>query len=253
MVAEIKKQRYVYYHCTGNRTPHKCPEPYTRQETLVHQFATTLSDLVVPTPILDWLTTELARTDEHEQTTRDATLKRYKAEPDRLQTRLDHLYDDRLDRTITKDTYEQKAHTIRDQQASTQAKITALTYNAPAPLTSAIDALRLTSTACQTFLDQEPTEQRRLLHQLVKNATWKDGRLRTTLLEPFELLRHSNQQTDNGTSGIGGPQQEIAIWLPERDTDPNSRMENAAGAIFSMVLTKTGFSEMRSFEGISFG
>jgi hypothetical protein len=37
------------------------------------------------------------------------------------------------------------------------------------------------------------------------------------------------------------------IWLPKRDTDPNSRMENSAGAIFSMVLTKAGFSEMRSF------
>ena len=39
----------------------------------------------------------------------------------------------------------------------------------------------------------------------------------------------------------------FGIWLPKTDTDPNSRMENSAGAIFSIVLTKTKVSEMRSF------
>src|ERR1051326_6250325 len=37
MVGELKKGPYVYYHCTGNRG--KCPERYTREETLSSQFA----------------------------------------------------------------------------------------------------------------------------------------------------------------------------------------------------------------------
>ncbi len=32
MVADIKKSRYVYYHCS--RAKGKCPEPYTREEIL---------------------------------------------------------------------------------------------------------------------------------------------------------------------------------------------------------------------------
>ena len=32
LVGEIKKGRYVYYHCTGYKG--KCPEPYTREEVL---------------------------------------------------------------------------------------------------------------------------------------------------------------------------------------------------------------------------
>lgn len=46
MVAELKKERYVYYHCTGHRG--KCPEPYTRQEALIDEFASALGELVVP-------------------------------------------------------------------------------------------------------------------------------------------------------------------------------------------------------------
>jgi len=30
------------------------------------------------------------------------------------------------------------------------------------------------------------------------------------------------------------------FWLPEMYTDPNSRMENSAGAVFSRLLTKAG-------------
>jgi len=36
------------------------------------------------------------------------------------------------------------------------------------------------------------------------------------------------------------------IWLLDAYTDPNMRMENSGGAIFSMVLTKRESSEIRS-------
>ena len=32
LVGEMKKQKYVYYHCTGYKG--KCPEPYTSEEVL---------------------------------------------------------------------------------------------------------------------------------------------------------------------------------------------------------------------------
>jgi site-specific DNA recombinase len=41
MVGEIKKQRYVYYHCTGYKG--KCDEPYVREEVLERQFANCLA------------------------------------------------------------------------------------------------------------------------------------------------------------------------------------------------------------------
>ncbi len=37
LVREVKKARYIYYHCTGYRG--KCAEPYTRAEILERQFA----------------------------------------------------------------------------------------------------------------------------------------------------------------------------------------------------------------------
>ena len=45
MVGELKKGRYVYYHCTGNRG--RCSDPYVREEQLLKELSGRLSDLVV--------------------------------------------------------------------------------------------------------------------------------------------------------------------------------------------------------------
>ncbi|MDE8653883.1 recombinase family protein [Novosphingobium sp. H3SJ31-1] len=42
-VAEIKKERYIYYHCTGYRG--KCPERYVREEVLEERFTAVLDRL----------------------------------------------------------------------------------------------------------------------------------------------------------------------------------------------------------------
>ena len=53
LVGEIKKQRYVYYHCTGFKG--KCPEPYVREEVIAAQFGTVLDRLAFDDDVLAWV------------------------------------------------------------------------------------------------------------------------------------------------------------------------------------------------------
>src|ERR1700686_1844694 len=53
LVGELKKRRYVYYHCTGYRG--KWPEHYTREEKLTNLFAGHLRSFVIPQPVLEGL------------------------------------------------------------------------------------------------------------------------------------------------------------------------------------------------------
>ena len=52
LVGEIKKGRYVYYHCTGYKG--KCPEPYVREEVLEDRFAELLDRLTFDDEVLQW-------------------------------------------------------------------------------------------------------------------------------------------------------------------------------------------------------
>jgi site-specific DNA recombinase len=101
LVGELKKRRYVYYHCTGNRG--KCGEPYTRQEILTSEFANILQELVIPQPILEWLGDAVLTSDRTEQAAREQTIKKFEARVEQIQVRIETMYLDKLDGRITQE------------------------------------------------------------------------------------------------------------------------------------------------------
>jgi hypothetical protein len=79
-----------------------------------------------------------------------------------------------------------------------------------------LSAQRLTSRASELFLQQPAGEQRRLLQVVVEKAAWLDGALRTTLFEPFEILRHSNRESLRKENENAGSGRDSGIWLPKK-------------------------------------
>ena len=106
MVAEIKKGKYVYYHCTNGKGTN-CPEPYTREEQLTEELTSVLGELVVPKLITDWLRAALRESDVNQTKAREQTLQHAQAERDRLNTRIEAMYLDKLDGRITTTFYDE--------------------------------------------------------------------------------------------------------------------------------------------------
>ena len=95
LVAERKKGKYVYYHCTGNKG--KCEEPYAREEVLEKCFGDLLKGLVFDDEVMDWVIEALHQSHADEKSLRDGAIARLEAEHSKIQNRLDKLYEDRLD------------------------------------------------------------------------------------------------------------------------------------------------------------
>ena len=53
VTAEIKREKYIYYHCTGHRG--KCELPYFREEELGDRLGQVLRDIHIPDGILQQL------------------------------------------------------------------------------------------------------------------------------------------------------------------------------------------------------
>lgn len=100
-VGELKKRKYVYYHCTGNRG--KCEEPYTRQEILAREFAEVLQELVIPQAILEWLGSDVLTSDQTEQAAHAQAIKKLQARHEQIQARIETMYLDKLDGRITQE------------------------------------------------------------------------------------------------------------------------------------------------------
>jgi len=211
LVGEIKKGRYVYYHCTGNRG--KCPEPYTRQEIFTGAFAGILQELVIPPPILEWLGDAVLESDRTEQAAREQAIKRLQAQHDHIEARIETMYMDKLDGRIAQEFFDRNSATWRGEQEALLQKMRSIQTAAPAPIDQAVDMLRLTSKASELFLQQPATEQRRLLQVVIEKAAWQDGALRTTLFEPFDILRHSNQESLRKEKENSGSGLDLEVWL----------------------------------------
>jgi site-specific DNA recombinase len=152
LVGEIKKGRYVSYHCTGNRG--KCPELYTRQEILTEAFANVLQELVIAQPVLEWLGNTVLESDRTEQAAREQTIKRLQVQHDQIESRIETMYMDKLDGRITQEFFDRTSAAKRDDQQALQRKIQTIQTAASTPIDHAVDMLRLTSRASELFLQQ---------------------------------------------------------------------------------------------------
>jgi site-specific DNA recombinase len=223
LVAEIKKGRYVYYHCTGHRG--KCPEPYTREERLIDGFAVHLGELVIPTEVIGWLQATYIQSETTERAARERAIRQHQIQLDNLERRINTLYTDRLDGRIDAAMYDSRAAEYRAQQQTVRRRIEDVRTSAPAPVEDALNLIRLTSKAAALFLERDGQEQRRLIRTLVRTAAWQGGELRLEFEDPFEILRGSNRASFRKQNQEARSGNDSKIWLPGMDSNHDSRLQ----------------------------
>jgi hypothetical protein len=191
LVGEIKKGRYVYYHCTGYKG--SCAEPYTREETLSEQFAEVLKRLTFDKEILVWVKEALKQSHVDEKQYHEDAIDRLQDEHKRLQNRLDVMYVDKLDGKIDEAYYDRRAGEWRSEQDRLLRLIEEHQAANRTYLDEGVQLLELAGRAYELFRKQEPREQRRLLDFLLSNCTWKDNQLTVTFRQPFDLIADASR------------------------------------------------------------
>jgi len=186
MVGELKKGRYVYYHCTGYKG--KCAEPYVREEIVAQKFAEILGRLSFGDEVLTWVTRALRESHVDEQKEHEAAIARLQAEHDRLQARLHAMYVDKLDGRIDNSFYVQMSEQWRLEQDKLMQQIIQHQVADRSYINEGVRLIELAHDAQRLFLKQEPSEQRRLLDFVLSNSTWKDGVLTPTFRQPFDII-----------------------------------------------------------------
>lgn len=121
LVGDRKKQRYTYYHCTGYRG--KCPEPYTREETLEAHFTLLLRRLSVDATLVAWMGEVLRSTAGKDRDDHQQAIRRLEHECARLEHRLEQMYVDKLDGQISAAFFDRKSESWRGEREQILATI----------------------------------------------------------------------------------------------------------------------------------
>ncbi len=217
LVAEKKKGKYVYYHCTGNKG--KCGEPWVREEELSRQFGEMLKDLHFDPEVLDWVREALRASHADEKQYHDEIIAELQKRYEQLRQRIDAMYVDKLDGRITAEYYDEKNGEWRAEQAEIRRKIDAHELANQNYMEEGIQLLELADKAYELYSQQPPEEQRRLLNCVVSHATWANGHLTPTYRPPFDLIAHSNHEYARKYGDSDSFEGKKEIWLPGADSN----------------------------------
>jgi len=212
MVGEVKKGKYIYYHCTGYKG--NCKEPYTREEKVDIQFRELLESLSFDQEVMDFIKAHLMKTVKEKKDFREETLKRLNEELDKLHTRMDMMYEDRLDCKITSDFFEHKAGELMKKMDEISASISTIEAEGTDSLNVGVDILELAQTALQTYSEYEPSERRKLLRILLSNCSWSNGTLQADFRQPFDMLADTNAIWKEKKAAGGEDISISEIWYP---------------------------------------
>jgi hypothetical protein len=186
LVAELKKQKYIYYHCTGYKG--KCEEPYVREEVLEEQFGEVIRSLKFDPETLDWVTSALKESHQDEKRFHDEAIQRLQSEYSRLQNRIDQMYVDKLDRRVTDEFFDQKSAEWRQEQQGILHNLEQHQNANQSYLQEGVAILELANRAAELFEKQSASEKRRLLDFVLSNSSWGDGELTVEFRQPFDLI-----------------------------------------------------------------
>src|ERR1017187_9348096 len=223
MVGEIKKGRYVYYHCSGAKG--KCPEPYVRQEAIETDFEKVLSQIAMDQEVVDWVASALRESHTDEKRFRDAAVAKLNSARARLQGRLEAMYEDRLDGRVDLAFFDRKSREWRDEQSRILREIEGHQAANESYMDAGIRILELSRNMHRLFAKQPAEEKRRLLDFVVSNCSWKGGTLTPEFRQPFDMLAVANGQSHTSDTANVSENGRNENWLPGMDSNHDSRLQ----------------------------
>lgn len=204
ITSEIKKGKYIYYHCTGYKG--KCGNKPIREEALIEKFGGIIKKVKMDPNILNWLKEALKESHKDKKEYHNSQIDNLQKQYTKYNNRLDRLYEDKLDGIITKEFFEEKNKLWLKEQQDISSSIEKHKKANANYFEQGIKILELTQKLYSAYLQENPKEKGHLVNLLLSNCTLNDGNLYPVYKKPFNLVA-------KGSSRI--------LWWRRRDS--NSR------------------------------
>ena len=180
---EIHKKRYIYYSCTNAKGI--CKKVYKREEPLVESLSQYFAHIALSEEQIAEVRSYLKKIHESESLFHTESLAALRKEQDRIQKRINQIYDDKLDGLIDQKTYLDKVKDCKALQAETVEQMARHEKADHNFYVTANMVMNLATRAREIFESSEVDEKRQLLDLVFQNLQLKDGSLSFSVREPF--------------------------------------------------------------------
>jgi len=187
VTTELQKGKYVYYRCSHGRG--KCELPYMREQDVSNRLSELLKQIYVPETIahtiVDSLQGDLNRSEQKRQEQIVALRQRLAA----LRTRMNQLYEDKLDRKIREEFWARKQAEYSGHERSLETALSSLNRPiTPARMLTVARTFELAQKAHSLYLTRNHEERGQLLKRVLLNCATDGVSLWPTYRKPFDLI-----------------------------------------------------------------
>ncbi len=186
ITAEIKKGKYVYYHCTGFKG--KCGNTWIREEELDAKFMDIINSIYINDNTLEFVKNGLLSSHKDESEFHRKRIDILTAQKTKLENRLHQTYIDKIDGKVTEEFYTEMANKWEDELSQIKEQIGRHENADINYLAQSIHILELCNRVKQLYLQKEPAKKAKLLHYILSNCTLNDATPCPTYRKPFDLI-----------------------------------------------------------------
>ena len=194
LTAELKKGKYIYYHCTGFKG--NCKQGYIRQESLEEQFESLLSQIKITDEVKEIVLEAMRESLKDKIEYHNNLIEEIERQIKLLQKRIDQSYLDKVDGKISEEfwqTHTKKWITDKDEMSMKLVSTQRADANY---LENANFILELAKNAAQWFKNGNSEKKRRILDILISNCSYRDGNIDVELKSAFGAILE-NTKTRN--------------------------------------------------------
>lgn len=198
VTAEIKKGKYVYYHCTGYGKTHKIR--YVSEREIDTQFAKIIGNASIPDDWYEFLSASL----EDEFKTNRISIAR---ERDRLETKRDKIesnmkkaFQEKIDGSINEKFFRSVFNEYQNQLDALKFSLNNLSATNDRNIDTARKTIELSHQAERLYLSANTHQKRRLINSVLSNCQLNGVTLCHTYKKPFDIFA-KGLESDNMRRG----------------------------------------------------
>ncbi len=210
-----KTGKYIYYHCTGYKG--KCPEKYAREEEVTRQVEAALKALKADKDVLALMIRALKESHADESAFHNEAVSKLQKERDVLESRIEALYLDKLDKIITPEFFAAKSCDWQEKLTDLRTQIDRHGKAHTSYINEGVELLELSQRALERYHECERAEKRRILNLLLSNSLWMNASFIPKYRQPFDLLAVMNGEDQNKIAPSGTGEGDLGKWWSQVD------------------------------------
>ena len=186
LTAELKKCKYIYYHCTNFKE--NCKKEYVRQEAIETQFDVLLGKIHITDEVQEVILQGVRDNLKDKIEYHNNLVSELKKQIQCLQQRIDQSYLDKLDQKISEDFWRINSNKWISEKEKLSVKLLATQKADFHYLENTRFILELAKNATTMFQTGNAEKKRRVLDLLISNCSYKGGNIDVELKPAFEII-----------------------------------------------------------------